>query len=69
MMPRFVSSILPPRPIAQRQAIAAASVQSASDAAVVDEKVIEVAADPSSALGGLLHDYEMRLHALENPEP
>jgi hypothetical protein len=62
-MPRFVSSILPPRPIVQRQSIAAASVQSASDAAVVDEKVIEVA-----ALGGLLANYELRLHALEHPE-
>jgi hypothetical protein len=67
-MPRFVSSILPPRPIVQRQSIAAASVQSASDAAVVDEKVIEVAADPGSALGGLLANYELRLHALEHPE-
>ena len=68
-MPRFVSSILPPRPIAQRQALAATAVQSASDAAVVEEKVIEVAADPGTALGDLLNNYEARIHALENPIP
>lgn len=66
-MPRFTSSILPPRPIAQRQAIAAATVQSASAAAVVEEKVLEVATDPGSSLGGLLANYELRIHALENP--
>ncbi|MCA0211375.1 MAG: hypothetical protein LCH74_20140 [Proteobacteria bacterium] len=65
-MPRFTSSILPPRPIVQRQAIAAAAVQSASVAAAVEEKVIEVAVDPGTALGTLLHNYEQRLNALEN---
>jgi len=68
-MPRFVSSILPPRPIVQRQAMAAAAVQSASAAAVVEEKVLEVAADPGTALGELLGNYEARLYALENPTP
>jgi len=65
-VPRFVSSILPPRPIVQRQAIAAAAVQSASAAAVVEEKVLEVAADPGSALGDVLQRYEQRISALEN---
>lgn len=65
-MPRFTSSILPPRPIVQRQAIAAAAVQSASAAAVVEEKVIEIAADPGTALGDVLHRYEQRISALEN---
>lgn len=68
-MPRFTSSILPPRPIVQRQAIAAASVQSASAAAIVEEKVLEVAADPGTALGEILNTYEERIHALENPIP
>lgn len=68
-MPRFVSSILPPRPIAQRQAIAATAVQSASDAAVVEEKVLEVAADPGTSLGNILNNYEQRINALENPIP
>lgn len=68
-MPRFVSSILPQRPIVQRQAIAAAAVQSASAAAVVEEKVLEVAADPGTALGNLLGNYEARIYALENPIP
>lgn len=68
-MPRFTSSILPPRPIVQRQAIATAAVQSASVAAAVEEKVIEVSADPGTALGNILQQYEGRLHALENPIP
>lgn len=68
-MPRFTSSIVPPRPIVQRQAIAAAAVQSASAAAVVDERVLEVAADPGTALGNILQEYEGRIHALENPIP
>lgn len=68
-MPRFTSSILPPRPIAQRQSIAAAAVQSASAAADVEEKVLEVAADPGTALGNLLENYEARIYALENPIP
>lgn len=68
-MPRFTSSILPARPIVQRQAIAAAAVQSASSAAVVEEKVLEVAADPGTALGEILNTYEERIYALENPIP
>lgn len=68
-MPRFTSSILPPRPIAQRQAMAAAAVQSASASAVVEEKVLQVAADPGSALGDLLGNYETRIAALENIAP
>ncbi|QUM73356.1 hypothetical protein [Sphingopyxis granuli] len=68
-MARFTSSILPQRPIVQRQAIAAAAVRSASDAAAVEEKVIAVAVDPGSVLGQVLHDYGTRLHALENPIP
>lgn len=68
-MSRFTSSILPPRPIVQRQAIAATVVQSASAAAVVEEKVIEVAADPGTALGTLLNNYEARIYSLENPTP
>lgn len=68
-MPRFTSSIVPPRPIVQRQAIAAAAVQSASAAAVVEEKVLEVAADPGTALGEILNTYEERIYALENPIP
>ena len=68
-MPRFTSSIVPPRPIVQRQAIAAAAVQAASSAAVVEEKVLEVAADPGTALGELLGEYEARIYALENPIP
>jgi hypothetical protein len=66
---RFTSSILPARPIAQRQALATAAVQSASAAAVIDERVLEVAADPGSALGDVLNRYEQRLYALENPIP
>lgn len=68
-MPRFTSSILPPRPIVQRQAIAAAVVQTASASAVVEEKVIEVAADPGTALGNILQQYEDRITSLENPIP
>lgn len=68
-MPRFTSSILPARPIAQRQAIAAAAVQSASAAAVVEERVLEVAADPDTALGDVLNRYEERIYRLENPIP
>lgn len=65
-MSRFTSSILPPRPIVQRQALAAAAVQSASVAAAVEEKVIEIAADPGTALGDVLQRYEQRISALEN---
>lgn len=68
-MPRFVSSILPPRPIVDRQIVASAVVQSASAAAVVEQKVLEVAADPGTALGEMLANYETRLDALENPTP
>lgn len=73
LVPRFSSSIVPQRPIIQRQAIAAAAVQSASaSAAVADEIDAQVAAaviDPGTSLGNVLHEYETRIYALENPIP
>lgn len=64
-MPRFRSSILPARPIVQRQAIAATAVQSASDAATVADTVVAVAIDPGSGLGTELATIRGRITDIE----
>ena len=64
-MPRFRSSVLPARPIVQRQAVAAVAVQSASDAATVADTVVAVAIDPGSGLGTELAAMRSRITDLE----